>query len=286
MSSTPDENPGPSVDSKKREDRVLARRDRITKRNKNAKSEGGSVDRVKEDSVEDKQTAKSRKQITVSNQRIEKLRYDGSELVTNVGVAAMAREDARKIDEEKSNKERREKLEAEVKASMERFEEITKRWDSAHALKVPQKLDDMMTNQRELINSMIAEKEKIIQTFQLELKAKDDQYVKDLKKQAEDIDLIIERMNAQIKNLQKAYREELTKIDQSFESERLEKLEKHREEWENLMQQRSKKEIECLKETEQRIEDFSSQLQHLRVQDAEEYNMVKIKLETDGRELY
>lgn len=280
-SGTPEENPGPSVDSKKKEERVLARRERIIKRNKNAKNEGSSVNQVKDDSAEDKKTAKSRKQITISNQRIEKLRYDGSELVTNVGVAAMAREDGRKIDEEKSNKERREKLEAECKASMERFEEITKRWDSAHALKVPQELDDMMTNQRELINSMIAEKEKIIQTFQLELKSKDDQYVKDLKKQAEDIDLIIERMNAQIKNLQKAYREELTKIDQAFESERIELLEKQRGEWDGFMKQRSTKEVDYLKEAEQRVEDFSSQLQHLRVQDAEEYNMVKIKLETD-----
>lgn len=281
MSSPPDDNAGPSVDSKKREDRIVARRDRIIKRNKNAKSDGNAANQVKDDSAEDKKTAKSRKQISISNQRIEKLRDDGCELVTNVGVAAMAREDGRKIEEEKSNKDRREKLEAEVKASMERFEEITKRWDSAHALKVPQELDDMMTNQRELINSMIAEKEKIIQTFQLELKSKDDQYVKDLKKQAEDIDLIIERMNAQIKNLQKAYREELTKIDQAFESERIELLEKHRNDWENLMNQRSNKEVDYLKEAEERVEDFSSQLQHLRVQDAEEYNMVKIKLETD-----
>ncbi len=32
---------------------------------------------------------------------------------------------------------------------------------------------------------------------------------------------------------------------------------------------------------EKRVEDFESQLQTLRIQDAEEYNMVKIKLETD-----
>ena len=281
MSTNAEEAPGPSVDSKKREERILARQDRITKRNKNTKTEGNTVSQVKDESTADKDSGKSFKQINMSSQRIEKLRYDGSELVTNVGVAAMAREDARKVEEEKTNKERREKLEAEVKASMERFEEITKRWDTAHSLKVPQVLDDMMTNQRELINSMIAEKEKIIQAFQLELKAKDDQYVKDLKKQAEDIDLIIERMNAQVKNLQKAYREELTKIDQAFESERLELLENQRGEWEGLMSQRSNKEVENLKESEQRVDDFAAQLQHLRVQDAEEYNMVKIKLETD-----
>jgi len=46
-----------------------------------------------------------------------------------------------------------------------------------------------------------------------ELKAKDDQYVRDLKKQAEDIDLLIERMDNQVKELAKAYRHELGEIE-------------------------------------------------------------------------
>ena len=46
-----------------------------------------------------------------------------------------------------------------------------------------------------------------------ELKAKDDQYVRDLKKQAEDIDLLIERMDSQVKELAKAYRHELEEIE-------------------------------------------------------------------------
>ena len=37
--------------------------------------------------------------------------------------------------------------------------------------------------------------------------------MKDLKKQAEDVDLMIERMEEQIKNLTKAYREELLQIE-------------------------------------------------------------------------
>ena len=49
-----------------------------------------------------------------------------------------------------------------------------------------------------------------------ELKQKDDLYVKDLKKQAEDIDLMIERMEEQVKNLTKACREELNEIEVSF----------------------------------------------------------------------
>jgi len=37
--------------------------------------------------------------------------------------------------------------------------------------------------------------------------------VKDLKKQAEDVDLMIERMEEQIKNLTKALREEMKEIE-------------------------------------------------------------------------
>ena len=46
-----------------------------------------------------------------------------------------------------------------------------------------------------------------------ELKSKDDQYVKDLKKQADDIDLMIERMDEQVKMLTKANRDELEQIE-------------------------------------------------------------------------
>jgi dynein regulatory complex protein 1 len=46
-----------------------------------------------------------------------------------------------------------------------------------------------------------------------ELKSKDDLYVKDLKKMAEDVDLMIERMDEQINNVTKAHREELEEIE-------------------------------------------------------------------------
>jgi dynein regulatory complex protein 1 len=47
------------------------------------------------------------------------------------------------------------------------------------------------------------------------------------------------------------------------------------------MNGRREKEVEFMKAREKRVEDYEKQLQHLRVQDAEEYNQVKIKLETD-----
>ena len=42
---------------------------------------------------------------------------------------------------------------------------------------------------------------------------KDDQYVKDLKKQADDICLLLERMEEQVKNVMKTFRQELHHIE-------------------------------------------------------------------------
>lgn len=46
-----------------------------------------------------------------------------------------------------------------------------------------------------------------------ELKMRDDRFVKDLRKQAEEVDLMIEEMDNQVKLLTKAYREELAQIE-------------------------------------------------------------------------
>lgn len=45
------------------------------------------------------------------------------------------------------------------------------------------------------------------------MKLSDDRYVKDLKKQAEDVDLMIERMEDQVKFLMGSYRNELDQIE-------------------------------------------------------------------------
>jgi len=210
-----------------------------------------------------------------------KLKSDGTELVTNVHVAADARESMRRLEEEEQRRQRNEKLEAEAKSATEKFEEITKKWEYALSKEIPQDLNAMLMEQKAACDGMIDEKNKLIHDFQQELKSKDDQYVKDLKKAAEDVDLMVERMEEQMKQLTKAYREELTQIEKAFVTERGELIDNNRKKWEANMQQRRDKEVEYMESRRNRVEDYENQLQTLRVQDAEEYNMVKIKLETD-----
>jgi len=196
-------------------------------------------------------------------------------------VACHAREDARRGEEFEIKRQRLEKLEAEAKSAVDKFEEITKKWDLALSKDTPQGLREMLNEQKTACDTMIDEKTNLINDLQQELKAKDDQYVKDLRKQAEDIDLMIERMGEQIKTLLQAYIEELNEIERSFDFERRDLTDGHKRRWDSLMKNRREREIEYMESRQSRVNDFEMQLQALRVQDAEEYNMVKIKLETD-----
>ena len=144
-----------------------------------------------------------------------------------------------------------------------------------------QDLHDLLMQQKSACDSMIEEKNKLVKEFQEELKAKDDQYVKDLKKQAEEIDLMVERMEDQIKNLTKTHREELMQIEKAFISERKEQLQTSNNKFENLMKSKREKEENYLVNRQTKMEEHERILQDLRIKDAEDYNSVKIKMETD-----
>ena len=69
-------------------------------------------------------------------------------------------------------------------------------------------------------------------------------------------------------------------------AERNELLEQHKKKWEERMEGRRQKEIEYMKAREKRVEDYEQQLHNIRVQDSEEYNRIKIRMETDVQVKY
>lgn len=277
-----EEDCGPSIDSDNVDERIAARRLRIERRLEALKREQSDGEHnIKSTSAPDKEASKSRKQIEQSYQRLTKLTLDGSELVSNVEVACDAREAALRREEDESRRLRKAKLEEEVKIATEKFDEITKRWEMAVKKDIPQELKQILKAQQEKCDHMIEEKNKLINDLQQDLKQKDDQYVKDLRKQAEDVDLMIERMEEQMKSLKKAYEEELDNIENSLYSERKDVLLQQKTKCTNQSEQRKNKELEYSDMRQKRVDTFEDQLQTLRVQDAEEYNMVRIKLETD-----
>uniref|UniRef100_K7GC77 Dynein regulatory complex subunit 1 n=1 Tax=Pelodiscus sinensis TaxID=13735 RepID=K7GC77_PELSI len=231
--------------------------------------------------AEAEELSRSHKQIEESRQRLAKLLHDGTQLVTNIQVAADARETHRRAEEDELKRQRLEKLENESKTNQDKFEEITSKWGSAREKTIPQDLWEVLNQQQQQCALLIEEKNKLISELQQELKSKDDQYVKDLKKQADDISLLLDRMEEQIKNLMKTYRRELTQIEKAFELERRELLSSNKKKWEQAMQAHNAQELENLVTRMKKVEEYEKQLDQLRVQDSEEYTAIKIQLETD-----
>uniref|UniRef100_A0A8C5SHU1 Dynein regulatory complex protein 1 n=1 Tax=Laticauda laticaudata TaxID=8630 RepID=A0A8C5SHU1_LATLA len=230
--------------------------------------------------VEEEQS-RSHKQIEDSRQRLAKLLLDGTQLVTNIQVAADSRETHRRSEEEELTRQRVEKLENEAKANLDKFDEITAKWVKAKQKTIPQDLWEALNLQQQHCALLIEEKNKVISELQQELKSKDDQYVKDLRKQNEDINLLLERMEEQIRNLVKNYRRELLHIEKAFELERRELLANHKKKWEQAIQALNRQELDFMMARLKKVEEYEQELNQLRVQDAEEYNVIKIKLEHD-----
>ncbi|XP_032877372.1 dynein regulatory complex protein 1 [Amblyraja radiata] len=273
--------PAPSVNSEDPEERIAARRIRIAQRLEEKRRELRGSNEVVEEGDGIEKLNKSCKQVVDTHQRLLKLKRDGISLVTNVQVAEDSREMYRRNLEREALSQRTAKLENEAIMSEEKFEAITKKWVSAKALKIPQDLRDILVKQQQQCAQLIEGKNNLITTLQKELKLSDDRYVKDLKKLAEDIDLMLERMEEQIKTLSKSYRMEMKEIEKAFQLERHELMKNNLLLWENKMQTRRDKEIEYLVVRMEKVEEYENQLQQVRVQDAEEYDMIKMKLLTD-----
>ena len=85
---------------------------------------------------------------------------------------------------------------------------------------MPQALQAEIDKQRNSCDEIIASKDRLIKQFQQELKIKDEEYVKMLKSQAEDIEILIKRMRTQFYQLRTQYENQLDNVEQQFLKER------------------------------------------------------------------
>ena len=171
----------PTVESEDPDERVAARRTRIFKRIEAARREAMGEDPNAANEIREV-ASKSKLQIEDSRKRLAKLVADGTELVTNIRVAGDAREGQRRNEEEETRRQRRERLENEAKTSLEKFEEIVKKWDlgvgagggggggggvgSGAPKEIPQDLHETLMAQRDQCDAMIRDKNQLINDFQ------------------------------------------------------------------------------------------------------------------------
>lgn len=125
-----------------------------------------------------------------------------------------------------------------------------------------------------------------------------------LRKFDENIKLLVERMNEQVKSRRMYYARELHAIEEAFIKERQELLDRYNREWTDKLDERRMKEVihqvylvvirnrkeffyfqeQFVVSRFERHDTFERELQRLRIKQAEEFNATKVKLENQVQE--
>ncbi|XP_033931925.1 dynein regulatory complex protein 1 isoform X2 [Pseudochaenichthys georgianus] len=210
-------------------------------------------------------------------QRVINLNRDLTTLVTNIQTAADAKESLRQAELEEARRLRLERLEKDLKSSQEIFEEITRGWSLSTQRAIPQELHEALNNQQQLCDAIIEDKKKLINDLQQELKVGDDRFVKDLRKQTEELDLMMERMEDQIKTLIKAYREELTQIERVYTQESEILLTKDKFEWDQHMKGLWEEELKRLTERTVKVEEYENIIHNMMIDTWRKHNIIQTK---------
>jgi len=262
-----------------RDARIAARRQRIKERlgAQAGEGEGGGASSGKQQEDE----SRSKAQISDSRARIEKLKTTGANEVTKVRILGDSRENERRINEEVNRQGRRQKLLYEAESSARQNAAVAMKWSALFDKEIPQELLAEIELQRDSCERIIQSKDRLIKEFKAELKAKDDEYVKSLKKQSDDVELLLERMTRQFTALRKTFDDELEEVETAFMQERAELMHSNQQELSALMQKRLDKEEQYMEARRRRVDEDQRQLEAQRVQDAEDFNILKIKLETE-----
>ncbi|KAM6992409.1 dynein regulatory complex protein 1 [Tautogolabrus adspersus] len=213
----------------------------------------------------------------VTPQRILNLQRDLPALVTNIQTAADAKESMRRTELEKACRLRLERLEDDVKSSQEHFEEITRGWLLGNQKGTPQELQEALNNQQKLCSALIEDKKKLNNEQQQELKVGDDRFVKDLRKHAEELDLMMERMEEQIKTLTTAYREELAQFEGFYQRESEVLLTRDKSEWEQFMKELLDKELERLVQRQKEVEEYEVKIHNVTLKASDQFNSVQLE---------
>ena len=163
--------------------------------------------------------------------------------------------------------------------------------------------------QRSACATIMASKNKLISEFQMELRAKDEEYVKSLQKQRDEIEELIARMTEQFGELRSSYEVELEHIEDSFLTvcaaltvafarvcvallplrvvchgtvqEREELIIRNKKENDALFDKRRAMEAKFVEDRLGREAQYQEEIDEMQAKDAEDFNKLKIRLETD-----
>ncbi|PBC28405.1 dynein regulatory complex protein 1 [Apis cerana] len=269
----------PSILSSDPVERKLARRlriqRRIEERDKQIKAQDQEIEEITD--IE--------KQIFDSIEALEKLTVEGDEVIAGVKIASDAKELERRKEVEEKRQKLLEILEEENKIYMEKYDEITKKWPDILALKHPLDIHDEIELQNAKGLEILKKKDDFIALLKEELENADLMFAEDVKKQNEDINLLIERMESQVKTMTKAYRHEMELIETVIESERKIMMEISMEKWNVLYKKLQEDTFEEKEKRKEIIKEYEKEMEKVIIEHQEEFRKQKIMYELEIQNL-
>jgi|EP00953_Heterococcus_sp_UTEX-ZZ885_P009480 dynein regulatry complex protein 1 len=261
-----------------KEDRKKLRRDRVAKAlaaQQPGRKTGPSDDAAKAG------LSNGDQQVADSLSHLDKKKSTGIDAVTAVRVSADDRETQRRMSEEHGRQERLQRLQEEAVRSGKQNAAVEMRWAELLEQNMPQELHRDIEDQKSACAEIISSKDGLIADFQTQLKAKDEEYVKSLKQQADDVTELLHRMRTEFKEISEEYEVELEAIEESFLQERELQLASNKAQIDALFDKRREMELGFMESKQQRQEQYQQEIEDLLTRDGEEYNKLKVKLETD-----
>lgn len=257
-----------------KEERKKARRNRIEARNAGFDDEDGDVG-----PSDDFGARSGAQQVADSFLHLDARKEQGLRDVTEVRVKIDQAESKRRKGDEGLRRERLTKLQKEAFSSAKANAAIEMKWASLLEKEVPQELHHEIKNQMDGCHEVIKSKDKIISDFQKQLRAKDEEYVKNLRSQAEDVDQLMGRVRQEFAELSAEYNKELEAIEDTYLEERERFIAEQTAEIEALFEKRKTNELLYRDNKQKREDQFQQEIEDLLTQGSDKYNKLKIELE-------
>lgn len=199
-------------------------------------------------------------QVEESRKLLEQIILDGESLITNVRVAAECREKRRHIKEQESRKERLRRLQEEAAECDRIYEELKPKFNLSAQKKLPMELFDGVKTQMQACEELLMKKQDLIQSLHQELEESDFDFERSLELYQKDVSLMGDRIDDCVDELQQAFLNELTLMEDYTCRNREVQLESHQSEWMDLLKDFEQMEEQNL---EQRKTDAMNKFQSL-----------------------
>lgn len=218
-------------------------------------------------------------QVSESLFHLDKRKTLGIQEVTSLRVQSDEAESRRRVEDEKMRHERLTKLQHEALASAKSNAAIEMKWAELLEKEIPQELHQDIQNQMGSCGSIIRSKDNLINEFLMQLRGKDEEYVRSLRQQAEDIENLLVKIRKEFSSMQSEYDHELDSIEDVYLEEREKMILDHTNEIDALFESRRNREIHYKEAKQKREEQYHKEIESLITKGADQYNKLKIELE-------